>query len=65
MIQDSGFMNDEKPISRIKEFTDLISWQEAHKLVIQIYEITKKSIVNCERHKIYRCYILYLCNGSN
>lgn len=28
--------------SKIKEFTDLIAWQEAHKLVIKIYIITKK-----------------------
>lgn len=27
---------------KIKEFTDLIAWQEAHKLVIMIYQITKK-----------------------
>ncbi|MEI8249413.1 MAG: four helix bundle protein [Candidatus Taylorbacteria bacterium] len=33
MIQDSG---------RIKEFTDLTAWQEAHKLVLGIYRLTKK-----------------------
>jgi four helix bundle protein len=27
---------------KIKEFTDLIAWQEAHKLVLQIYELTKE-----------------------
>jgi four helix bundle protein len=26
---------------RIKKFTDLIAWQEAHQLVLKIYEITK------------------------
>ncbi len=34
MIQDSR--------SKIKEFTDLIVWQEGHKLVIDIYKTTKK-----------------------
>lgn len=27
--------------SKIKNFTDLITWQESHKLVISIYKITK------------------------
>ncbi len=27
---------------KLKNFTDLIVWQEAHKLVLMIYEITKK-----------------------
>lgn len=27
---------------KIEEFTDLIAWQEGHKLVILIYQITKK-----------------------
>src|SRR3990167_10976715 len=31
-------MNTER---RIKEFTDLIAWQEGHRLAISIYEITK------------------------
>jgi len=26
---------------KIEEFTDLIVWQEGHKLVLQIYKITK------------------------
>lgn len=30
-------MNERK----IKEFTDLTAWQEGHKLVVKIYEITK------------------------
>lgn len=34
MIQDS------RENKTIKEFTDLISWQESHKLVLQIYDIT-------------------------
>lgn len=37
MIQDSRIMNETK----IKEFTDLLVWQEGHKLVVQIYKITK------------------------
>lgn len=28
--------------AKIKSFTDLLAWREAHKLVILIYEITKK-----------------------
>lgn len=35
-------MNNKESSFKIKEFTDLISWQEAHKLVIQIYVLTKK-----------------------
>ena len=35
MIQDS------RRTKKIKEFTDLITWQEGHKLVIQIYQSTK------------------------
>jgi four helix bundle protein len=27
---------------KIRNFTDLIAWQEGHKLVIQIYKITRK-----------------------
>lgn len=27
--------------TKIKEFTDLIAWQESHKLVVLIYKITK------------------------
>ena len=33
-------MNDEQ--NKIKTFTDLIAWQESHKLVLLIYEETKK-----------------------
>lgn len=29
-------------MEKIKSFTDLIAWQEAHKLVLLIYELTKK-----------------------
>lgn len=29
-------------MNKIKEFTDLIVWQEAHKLVIMIYRITRQ-----------------------
>lgn len=35
-------MNNKESSFKIKEFTDLVSWQEAHKLVIQIYVLTKK-----------------------
>ena len=31
-------MNEEK---KIKQFTDLIAWQEAHKLVLIVYRLTK------------------------
>ncbi len=34
-------MNDTKITPKIKEFTDLNSWQEAHKLVLLIYKITR------------------------
>lgn len=33
MIQDS--------VTKIKEFTDLLAWQEAHTLVILLYQVTK------------------------
>lgn len=36
MIQDSGIK-----IEKIKEFTDLATWQEAHKLVLMVYQKTK------------------------
>lgn len=35
MSQDSGPNKN-----KIKEFTDLLTWQEGHKLVLQIYKIT-------------------------
>lgn len=35
--------------TKIKSFTDLIAWQEAHKLVILIYQITK----NFPREELY------------
>jgi four helix bundle protein len=28
--------------SKIKNFTDLITWQEAHALVLEVYQITKR-----------------------
>lgn len=28
--------------NKIKNFTDLITWQEGHKLVLQVYKITKR-----------------------
>lgn len=28
-------------LNKIKEFTDLLAWQEEHKLVVKIYQITK------------------------
>jgi four helix bundle protein len=34
MIQDTK--------NRIKEFTDLVVWQEGHKLVIEVYQVTKQ-----------------------
>jgi four helix bundle protein len=34
-------MNKENK-NKIKSFTDLTTWQEAHKLVVMIYEITEK-----------------------
>lgn len=35
--------------NRIKSFTDLLAWQEAHKLVISLYSITK----NFPKEEIY------------
>jgi len=35
-------MNKELGKKKIVKFTDLDAWQEAHKLVLEIYEITKK-----------------------
>lgn len=32
--------NNEARIKKIKSFTDLVVWQEAHKLVVDIYKIT-------------------------
>ncbi len=29
-------------MEKIKKFTDMVTWQEAHKVVIEIYKITKK-----------------------
>ena len=37
MVQDSRSKNT---TSKIKEFTDLLAWQEGHKLVILIYKTT-------------------------
>ncbi|MFA5991572.1 MAG: four helix bundle protein [Candidatus Doudnabacteria bacterium] len=34
-------MNQGVDKGKIKSFTDLIVWQEAHKLVLKIYEVTK------------------------
>ncbi len=30
------------PIAKISSFTDLIAWQEAHKLVLQVYKTTNQ-----------------------
>src|SRR3989344_8747584 len=38
MIQDSRMQEKNK----IREFTDLLAWQEAHKLVLQVYKLTTK-----------------------
>ena len=29
-------------VSKVRSFTGLIAWQEAHKLVLRIYQVTKK-----------------------
>lgn len=42
-------MNDNK--TKIKSFTDLIAWKEAHKLVLQIYQETN-SFPNEERYSL-------------
>ena len=34
-------MNYDKCQTKIRDFTDLTSWKEAHKLVLEIYRITK------------------------
>lgn len=33
---------DKNNFSKITKFTDLIAWQEAHKLVLMIYQLTKE-----------------------
>lgn len=38
MIQDSGTSQKTK----IKDFTDLNAWKEAHKLTVKIYEVTNE-----------------------
>src|SRR3989338_152807 len=38
MIQDSGIAEKKK----IREFTDLLAWQESHKLVLHVYKLTKR-----------------------
>jgi len=35
-------MNQEEEKEKIKSFTDLFAWQEGHKLVLQVYKITKQ-----------------------
>jgi len=35
-------MIDEKQTVKIKEFTDLQTWQESHKLVLEIYKCSRK-----------------------
>jgi len=40
MIYDLRFMNEEK--RKIRSFTDLLAWQESHKLLLAIYIETKK-----------------------
>lgn len=40
MIYDLRFMNT-KTEKRIKDFKDLITWKESHKLVLDIYRVTK------------------------
>ena len=40
MNHELRIMNDEQ--SKIKSFTDLNTWKEAHKLVLMIYKITKE-----------------------
>jgi len=35
-------IQDLRENNKIKEFTDLVAWQEAHKLVVLIYQETKK-----------------------
>ena len=33
---------EQKESEKIKSFTDLFAWQEGHKLVLQVYKITKQ-----------------------
>ena len=42
MIHDLGFMNNTETKTKIKDFTDLNAWKEGHKLVLDIYKITKE-----------------------
>src|SRR3989344_5984804 len=41
MINDSRFMNNTNTNIKIRDFTDLHTWQEGHTLVILINKITK------------------------
>ena len=42
MVYRIGIKNiADKEVSKIHKFTDLVAWQEGHKLVILIYQITK------------------------
>lgn len=40
MNQESGIMNQE--FKKIRSFTDLDAWKEGHKLVLDIYKVTKE-----------------------
>lgn len=35
-------VSDTNNVNKIKSFTDLYAWQEAHKLVLMIYKVTNK-----------------------
>ena len=41
MIYELRIMNNTNTNTKIRTFTDLIAWKEAHKLVILVYQITK------------------------
>lgn len=60
-------MDESLETSKIKNFTDLIVWQEAHKLVINIYKITKsfpKTEIYSLTNQMCRCVISISSNIS-
>lgn len=58
-------MNQELRNNKIKSFTHLMAWQEGHKLVLIIYEITKtfpKEEMFCLVNQMRRCAVSITSN---
>jgi len=58
MNQESRIMKQGLKKNKIKSFTDLDAWKEGHKLVLDIYKITKKNKarVYCRGFDRSHCY---------